>query len=204
MATDRAPLTPIEERIDRWAGARAEAAGAGGGARRRGAVELTAFGLKQAWACVVGAIMLVLIVAARTLYPDGAGLARSDLLVLAAVAVQVAMIVLRLESLRELGVILVFHVVGTVMEVFKTAAGSWGRTKTRRPLRPSANSTRPLTVAKIVWSRPSPVPSPGRNRVPRWRTMIEPAGTTCPAKTFTPRNFGFESRPLRLEPPPFL
>jgi len=125
MATDRAPLTPIEERIDRWAGARAEAAGAGGGARRRGAVELTAFGLKQAWACVVGAIMLVLIVAARTLYPDGAWPARSDLLVLAAVAVQVAMIVLRLESLRELGVILVFHVVGTVMEVFKTAAGSW-------------------------------------------------------------------------------
>ena len=40
--------------------------------------------------------------------------------------------------------------------------------------------------------------------MPRWRTMIDPAGTTWPANTFTPRNFGFESRPLRLEPPPFL
>ena len=35
------------------------------------------------------------------------------------------MIALRLESVRELWVVLTFHVVGTVMEVFKTAAGSW-------------------------------------------------------------------------------
>ena len=36
------------------------------------------------------------------------------------------------------------------------------------------NSTVPARVAKIVWSRPRPVPSPGRKRVPRWRTMISP------------------------------
>src|SRR5918995_240853 len=49
-----------------------------------------------------------------------------------------------------------------------------------------------------------PVPSPGLNFVPRWRTMISPPVTVWPAKTFTPRYFGFESRPLRLEPRPFL
>src|SRR4051794_7337468 len=49
-----------------------------------------------------------------------------------------------------------------------------------------------------------PAPSPGRKRVPRWRTMISPPVTTWPANTFTPRRLGFESRPLRLEPRPFL
>src|ERR687886_2212736 len=49
-----------------------------------------------------------------------------------------------------------------------------------------------------------PTPSPGLKRVPRWRTMISPPVTVCPAKTFTPRNLGLESRPLRLEPRPFL
>jgi hypothetical protein len=41
-------------------------------------------------------------------------------------------------------------------------------------------------------------------RVPRWRTMISPPVTAWPANTFTPSIFGFESRPFRLEPSPFL
>src|SRR3954466_14159030 len=49
-----------------------------------------------------------------------------------------------------------------------------------------------------------PTPSPGLKRVPRWRTMISPPVTCWPAKTFTPRRFALESRPLRLEPRPFL
>src|SRR4051812_529605 len=49
-----------------------------------------------------------------------------------------------------------------------------------------------------------PVPGPGRNRVPRWRTMIIPALTSWPSKILTPSIFGFESRPLREEPRPFL
>src|SRR5215217_3148483 len=49
-----------------------------------------------------------------------------------------------------------------------------------------------------------PAPSPGRNFVPRWRTMISPPVTVWPAKTFTPRRLALESRPLRLEPRPFL
>src|SRR5271155_4396008 len=34
--------------------------------------------------------------------------------------------------------------------------------------------------------------------------MISPPLTTCPAKVFTPNRWAFESRPLRLEPSPFL
>jgi uncharacterized membrane protein YoaT (DUF817 family) len=74
---------------------------------------------------VFGAVMLVLLVSARLLYPDDAPLARADALVIAALAVQVTMLALRLESLREMGVIALFHIVGTGMEVFKTAVGSW-------------------------------------------------------------------------------
>src|SRR4051812_41247457 len=56
----------------------------------------------------------------------------------------------------------------------------------------------------MVSSRPMPAPSPALKRVPRWRTMISPPVTVCPANTFTPRRFALESRPLRLEPRPFL
>ena len=125
MTPDRVPFTPLEERIDRWAQRRTSTLATAGGMRRARLVELVVFGLKQAWACVFGAVMLVLLVTARMLYPDDAPLARADALVLAAVAVQVAMLALRLESLREMGVIALFHLVGTAMEVFKTAVGSW-------------------------------------------------------------------------------
>src|SRR5690349_24470977 len=74
--------------------------------------------------------------------------------------------------------------------------------KRRSPL--VLNSTVPSRFAKIVSSRPSPAPGPGRNLVPRWRTRIMPALTGCPAKIFTPSIFGFESRPFREEPSPFL
>ncbi len=45
----------------------------------------------------------------------------------------------------------------------------------------------PSRLAKIVSSLPMPVPGPGRKRVPRWRTMIIPAFTTCPSNSLTPR-----------------
>src|SRR5689334_13002296 len=45
---------------------------------------------------------------------------------------------------------------------------------------------------------------PGWNLVPRCITMMLPAVTNSPPKRFTPRYFGWESRPLREEPTPFL
>src|SRR6478609_5321180 len=44
---------------------------------------------------------------------------------------------------------------------------------------------------------------PGWNLVPRWRTMIAPPLTSSPPNFFTPSILGLESRPFRVEPPPF-
>jgi len=89
------------------------------------AYEFLLFGLKQAWACLFGGAMVALLIATRLWWPGSAPLARYDLLVLAAVAIQAFMLAVRLERWDEALVILVFHVVGTAMEVFKTAHGSW-------------------------------------------------------------------------------
>ena len=61
----------------------------------------------------------------RWLWPDTAPIARYDFLVIAALLIQVGMLGLKLETFDEAKVILIFHVVGTVMEIFKTGAGSW-------------------------------------------------------------------------------
>jgi uncharacterized membrane protein YoaT (DUF817 family) len=87
--------------------------------------EFLLFGFKQAWACLFGGLLLFLLLATHLVYPDDPILHRYDFLTLAAIAIQGAMLLLRLETLREASVILIFHIVGTVMELFKTAAGSW-------------------------------------------------------------------------------
>lgn len=87
--------------------------------------EFLLFGFKQGWACLFGGLMLALLIATHLFYPAHAALARYDFLTLAAVAIQLAMLAFRLETLDEARVILAFHLVGTVMEVFKTANGSW-------------------------------------------------------------------------------
>ncbi len=83
------------------------------------------FGLKQAWACLFGGAMLALLLATHLWWPDGAPVSRYDFLFVAALAVQAGLLALRLETWEEARVILVFHAVGTVMEVFKTGQGSW-------------------------------------------------------------------------------
>lgn len=87
--------------------------------------EFLLFGFKQAWACLFGGLLLALLLGTHLFYPDDAPLHRYDFLTIAAIAIQGAMLALRLETWREARVILIFHVVGTVMELFKTAAGSW-------------------------------------------------------------------------------
>jgi Protein of unknown function (DUF817) len=87
--------------------------------------EFVRFGVKQAWACLFGGAMLALIVGTHLWYPRGAALARYDFIFLAAVAIQIAMLAWKLETLDEAKVILIYHVVGTIMEVFKTDVGSW-------------------------------------------------------------------------------
>lgn len=88
--------------------------------------EFIAFGLKQAYACIFGGALLAAILVTHFWYPSG-GLARYDFLFLYAIGVQLLLIATRLESWREAGVIVAFHLLATAMEVFKTsdAIRSW-------------------------------------------------------------------------------
>jgi len=91
-----------------------------------GVAEFAMFGLKMAWACLFAGLMLVAIVLTALLWPEGAALARYDFLVIFAISAQAAFLVFKLESWAEARVILLFHVSGTIMEVFKLHMGSWG------------------------------------------------------------------------------
>lgn len=87
--------------------------------------EFLLFGFKQGWACLFGGLLLAMLLATHLYYPEDAALHRYDFLTIAAIAIQAGMLAFRLETWREARVILIFHVVGTVMELFKTQAGSW-------------------------------------------------------------------------------
>jgi uncharacterized membrane protein YoaT (DUF817 family) len=89
------------------------------------AYEFLRFGVKQAWACLFGGLMVGLLIATHLWYPRSAALARYDFLVLASIAIQIVLLWLKMETWEEAKVILLFHLVGTIMEVFKTAVGSW-------------------------------------------------------------------------------
>lgn len=87
--------------------------------------EFVSFGIKQAWACLFGGTLLALIIVTYLLYPEDSPLSRYDFLVLAAIGLQALLLWSGLETWEEARVILVFHIVGTIMEVFKTQVGSW-------------------------------------------------------------------------------
>lgn len=89
------------------------------------AYEFLLFGLKQAWACLFGAAMIALLALSHFAWPQEAPVARYDFLVIAAITLQAGLLLTRLERPDEAAVILAFHIVGAVMEVFKTAKGSW-------------------------------------------------------------------------------
>ena len=61
----------------------------------------------------------------KNLWPEDAILSRYDALFLFCIALQYAMLHLGLETQDEAKLILIFHVTGTVMEIFKVWSGSW-------------------------------------------------------------------------------
>jgi len=87
--------------------------------------EFVSFGVKNAWACLFGGAMLALLLGTFWFWPAHAPLARYDFLTIGALVIQVVMLATKLETWGEARAILAFHVVGTIMEVFKTGAGSW-------------------------------------------------------------------------------
>lgn len=87
--------------------------------------EFVLFGLKQAWACLFAGLMLTLLIATRLVWDPAWPIHRYDALFAAALAIQIGMLAFRLETLDEAKVILIYHLVGTAMEIFKTNMGSW-------------------------------------------------------------------------------
>ena len=87
--------------------------------------ELVVFGLKQARAASFGGSLLALIL--LTSFFEFSTIARYDFLFLGAIFIQVMLLVLKIETWKETQVILLFHVVATLMELFKThpSIGSW-------------------------------------------------------------------------------
>ena len=89
------------------------------------AAELVMFGLKQAWACLFGGLLLAAIIVSKLIWRPEWPIARYDVLFIFAVTVQAIFLRFRLETWAEARVILLFHITGTAMELFKTHAGSW-------------------------------------------------------------------------------
>ena len=81
--------------------------------------EFIRFGIKQGWACLFGALMLALLIGTHLFYPRAP--ARPLRLPCPGRTCDPGgMLAFRLETWEEAKVIFVFHVVGTIMEVFKT------------------------------------------------------------------------------------
>jgi uncharacterized membrane protein YoaT (DUF817 family) len=81
---------------------------------------LLVFAVKQAWAALFGGLMLGAIIVTR--YIGLPWLPRYDWLFLYALFVQIGMLAFKLERPREVIAIVLFHLVGLVMELFKTSA----------------------------------------------------------------------------------
>lgn len=89
------------------------------------AIEFFVFAIKQARACVFAGSFFVILFASNYL-PLGS-LARYDFLFLAAILIQVVLYLLKLETIDEIRVIFLFHIIGLALELFKTSpsVGSW-------------------------------------------------------------------------------
>ncbi len=87
--------------------------------------EFLAFGLKEAQSCAfAGSFFALLFISTQFTVP---GLARYDLILIGALLIQAALLISGLESRDELKMIMVFHVIGFVLEFYKTQPeiGSW-------------------------------------------------------------------------------
>jgi uncharacterized membrane protein YoaT (DUF817 family) len=83
------------------------------------------FGLKQARAALFAGLFLVLLFASNYVHIEG--VYRYDFLFVGAVVIQMLLISTKLETKDEAKTILLFHLVGLVLELYKTSplVGSW-------------------------------------------------------------------------------
>jgi uncharacterized membrane protein YoaT (DUF817 family) len=115
MRPSPAPIRRLEHRLGDWARARLP-----------GPVhEFALFVLKQGWACLFGGLLLGALLLTDAVWDPAWALARYDAMVLIAVGLQALFLWTGLETWEEARVILLFHLTGTAMELFKVHAGSW-------------------------------------------------------------------------------
>jgi uncharacterized membrane protein YoaT (DUF817 family) len=88
-------------------------------------VEARNFFLANIRASYFGLFLILLFIVTEFVTVPGIG--RYDVIFLAAIGFQLCALLFRLESLKEFAVIIIFHVLATGMELFKThpAIGSW-------------------------------------------------------------------------------
>ncbi|MCH2094533.1 MAG: DUF817 domain-containing protein [Rhodobacteraceae bacterium] len=115
MAFHGTPTRRIERHLGDWMRARLPS----------GLADLVMFVLKQGWSCLFGGLMLAGLIISAKVWQDEWDLARYDALLIYAVCLQVLFVVLRLETWREVKIIALFHLSGTLMELFKVNVGSW-------------------------------------------------------------------------------
>ncbi len=89
----------------------------------RALIEFWMFGIKEARACLFAGLFFCALFMSHKL--KGYGLPRYDLLLLIAVCIQAWMLYAKLETWDEFKAILVFHVIGLALEIYKTSMGSW-------------------------------------------------------------------------------
>ncbi len=83
------------------------------------------FVLKQGWACLFGGLLLLAIIATKYIWQPDWPIQRYDALFVFAICTQAAFLWFKLETWEEARVIVLFHLTGTAMELFKVNAGSW-------------------------------------------------------------------------------
>ncbi len=87
--------------------------------------EFSIFIYKQAYACIFGWFLLGIIIISRYYYPLEWIFFRYDFLFISAVIFQIFLVITRLESWKEVGIIMIFHSIAMGMEVFKTYPWIW-------------------------------------------------------------------------------
>ncbi|AZS15952.1 DUF817 domain-containing protein [Paenibacillus lutimineralis] len=84
---------------------------------------LLQFGWLQALSCIFPVIIFGTLGLTKVVHIPG--LPRYDLILIICVLAQIGMIVFKLETLDELKVICMFHIIGLCLELFKVHMGSW-------------------------------------------------------------------------------
>lgn len=90
-----------------------------------GVTELVMFTVKMGWASLFGGLLLIAMLVTHSVWQADWPIARYDALLVYALTLQMLFLFFRMETLSEAKVILLFHLTGTIMEIFKLHMGSW-------------------------------------------------------------------------------